>query len=124
MNAKLTEPQTDTTAPAAKAKTGPRKGTRGPTKAKATGAAAKTPRAPKAPTAPTRGKTRGGTKQALLIDLLSQPDGATIEEMMKATGWLSHTVRGAMAGALKKRLSMKIDSSKVEGRGRVYRIVD
>jgi hypothetical protein len=64
---------------------------------------------------------RAGTKQATLIALLQRPEGATIEEMVAATGWLSHTVRGAMAGALKKRLGIEITSEKVEGRGRVYR---
>jgi hypothetical protein len=44
--------------------------------------------------------------------------------MVAATGWQSHTVRGAMAGALKKRLGLTIASDKVEGRGRVYRIAD
>jgi hypothetical protein len=70
--------------------------------------------------APTVPKTREGTKQAQLIALLRK--GATIDEMVAATGWQSHTVRGAMAGALKKRLGLTIASEKVEGRGRVYRI--
>ena len=39
---------------------------------------------------------------------------------MAATGWQSHTVRGAMAGALKKKLGLTIDSEKVDGRGRCY----
>jgi hypothetical protein len=43
---------------------------------------------------------------------------------MSATGWLSHTVRGAIAGALKKKLGLNVTSEKVEGRGRVYRITD
>lgn len=119
MNAKQTETQTDTAA--AKAA---RKGTRGATKAKAPTAATKPPRASKAVTVETSGKTRAGTKQAVLVEMLERPEGATIEEMMKATGWLSHTVRGALAGALKKRLGLKIDSEKVEGRGRVYRKSD
>ena len=50
------------------------------------------------------------------------PEGATIEEIMAATGWQSHTVRGAMAGALKKKLGLEVSSEKVEGRGRVYRL--
>jgi hypothetical protein len=70
------------------------------------------------------GKTRAGTKQALLIEMLHAPTGANIEEIMKATGWLSHTVRGAIAGALKKKLGLTVASEKIEGRGRVYRIAD
>ena len=65
---------------------------------------------------------REGTKQATLIAMLRAPDGATIEEIMAATGWQSHTVRGAMAGALKKKLGLEVTSEKVEGRGRVYRL--
>ncbi len=52
--------------------------------------------------------------------MLRAPDGATIEEITAATGWQSHTVRGAMAGALKKKLGLEVTSEKVEGRGRVY----
>ena len=52
-------------------------------------------------TAPLRGKTREGTKQALLIDMLGRAEGASIDEIVAATGWQPHTVRGAFAGALK-----------------------
>ena len=65
---------------------------------------------------------RTGTKQDTLIAMLRAPDGATIEEIVAATGWLSHTVRGSMSGALKKKLGLTITSEKVDGRGRVYAI--
>lgn len=68
----------------------------------------------------TKSKTREGTKQAAMIDLLSRSSGATVDEIVEATGWQKHTVRGAMAGALKKRLGLTIKSEKIEGRGRVY----
>jgi len=88
--------------------------------------AAKAATAPKPrPTAAigaTEVKIRTGTKQALLIDLLRRPQGATIAEIVEATGWLSHTVRGAMAGALKKKLGLTITSEKDETRGRTYHI--
>ena len=70
------------------------------------------------------GKTREGTKQALLVDMLRRADGVTIAEVVAATGWQPHTVRGAFAGALKKRLGLTVVSEKVDGRGRVYRIAD
>ena len=79
-----------------------------------------TPTEPKA--APKTRTPREGTKQATLIAMLRAPDGATIEEIMAATGWQSHTVRGAMAGALKKKLGLEVISEKVDGRGRVYRL--
>ena len=72
-------------------------------------------------TRPTR-SPRTGTKQAMMIAMLGRPEGATVDEIVAATGWLPHTVRGAMAGALKKRLGLTITSEKVEGRGRVYRV--
>ncbi|MDR5654388.1 DUF3489 domain-containing protein [Ruixingdingia sedimenti] len=85
-------------------------------------AAPDTPTEPKA--APKTRTPREGTKQATLIAMLRAPDGATIEEIMAATGWLSHTARGAMSGALKKKLGLTITSDKVDGRGRVYAIRD
>ena len=65
---------------------------------------------------------REGTKQATLIAMLRAPDGATIEEIVAALEWRSHTVRGAMAGALKKKLGLTVTSEKVVGRGRVYKL--
>ena len=66
--------------------------------------------------------TREGTKQAVLIELLSRAEGATLPQMTEATGWQVHTVRGAMAGALKKKLGLEITSEKQTGTDRVYRI--
>ena len=65
---------------------------------------------------------RAGTKQAQLAAMLVAPEGASIEEIVAAFGWRPHTVRGAIAGALKKRLGLQIGSEAIEGRGRVYRI--
>ncbi len=67
---------------------------------------------------------RPGTKQALLIDLLTRKKGATIDEAVAATGWQPHSVRGAISGALKKKLGLMVTSGPVEKRGRVYRIVE
>lgn len=61
------------------------------------------------------------TKLDQLIVLLQAPQGATIIEMMAATGWQQHSVRGALAGALKKR-GHAIASQKHDGI-RTYRIV-
>lgn len=68
--------------------------------------------------------TRANSKQAQLIDMLKRPEGATIDEIVKKFAWQAHTVRGALAGALKKKLGFKVESEKLENRGRVYRIVD
>jgi hypothetical protein len=67
-------------------------------------------------------KTREGTKQALVIEMLRRAEGATITEIAEVTSWAAHSVRGFMAGALKKKLSLAIVSEKDETRGRVYRV--
>jgi hypothetical protein len=67
-------------------------------------------------------RTRAGSKQAKLIEMLKRPDGATIPEVVDALQWQAHTVRGAIAGALKKKLGIDVTSEKVDGRGRVYRV--
>jgi len=64
---------------------------------------------------------RGGSKLSILIELLSRKNGATLEDAAKATGWQHHSIRGAMSGALKKKMGLKI-SSAVVGDRRVYRI--
>ena len=65
---------------------------------------------------------RAGTKQAQIISMLQRPEGATVAERVAATGWLAHTVRGCISGALKKKLGLPIAAEKVEGRGMVYRL--
>jgi len=59
-------------------------------------------------------------KIGALLTLLRQPQGATIEAMMFATGWQAHSVRGAIAGAIKKNLGVAVSSEKTEA-GRVYK---
>ncbi len=81
----------------------------------------KTQKAEPKPASPKR-KTREGTKQALVIEMLRRPEGATIAEIAEASGWLHHTIRGMIAGALKKKLGMAIESSKDDERGRIYRL--
>ena len=67
-------------------------------------------------------KQRAGTKQAMLIEMLRRPEGGTMEEIMAATGWLAHTARGAMSGALGKKLGLVVTSEKDAVRGRVYKL--
>lgn len=62
--------------------------------------------------APVR-KTRSGTKQGALIALMSRPEGATADQIAEATGWQKHTIRGAIAGALKKKLGLTITAERV-----------
>jgi hypothetical protein len=53
---------------------------------------------------------RTGTKQALMIELLKRPEGATVEQIAAATGWQHHTIRGAISGALKKKLGLTVEA--------------
>ena len=66
--------------------------------------------------------TRENSKQAEVIRMLQRPEGATIAQICVATGWQAHTVRGAFAGALKKKLGLTIVSDKPQGGERTYRI--
>ena len=63
------------------------------------------------------------SKQAAVIALLRRPEGVTVAEIVAATGWQPHTVRGLFSGTLKKKLGLALSSAE-EDRGRVYRIVD
>ena len=66
---------------------------------------------------------RKDSKQAQLIAMLKRAKGATIAEIVEALEWLPHTVRGVIAGALKKKLGLEVVSEKSDKRGRIYRIV-
>jgi hypothetical protein len=85
----------------------------------AAGGAAK---APQQGTIDPRGKkAEPGSKQSRVIAMLQSPAGATIAAMMQATGWKQHSVRGFLAGVVRKRLKLKLGSRKVDG-SRVYRV--
>ncbi len=69
-------------------------------------------------------RKREGTKQAAMIDMLRRKQGATIAQIAEATGWRNHTIRGAISGALKKKLGLDVTSEKTEEGPRRYRIID
>src|SRR4051812_28378885 len=95
-----------------------------PAKQPSTAPAAPLPAAkPSSPTSgePKSKRTAAGSKQSRAITMLRSPNGATIAAMMKATGWQQHSVRGFLAGVVRKKLKLKLDSKKVDGL-RVYSI--
>lgn len=91
----------------------------------------KTPKTTKAPRAtrpaadvqPATSPGQADSKLARVIAMLRSPDGSTIAAISAETGWQAHSVRGAMSGAIKKKLGLTITSDKTDG-VRIYRIVD
>ena len=62
------------------------------------------------------------SRQDALVRLLGRHEGATIADMVEATGWQPHSVRGAVSGVIGKKLGLKVTSEKLPDRGRVYRV--
>jgi Protein of unknown function (DUF3489) len=105
-----------TTANIAAARSKPAKKVRGRPKAETAKKSSKSKPAGK----PSR-KAAAGSKQDSVISLLRQPEGATIDRLVKATGWQPHSVRGFLAGTVRKKLKLPLQSQKVDGK-RTYRI--
>ena len=80
------------------------------------------PETPADPATPKPIAIRAGTKQAAIIALLQRPEGASITEIVEATGWAAHSARGMISGGLKKKLGFEIATSSDERRGRIYHI--
>ena len=66
--------------------------------------------------------TTQGSKTAKILELLKRADGSTLKEIMKATGWQPHSVRGFLSGTLRKKLGIRVDSFKRDDAERAYRI--
>jgi hypothetical protein len=71
---------------------------------------------------PTQPLARPASKKALVMEMLRQPKGATLKEIMHATGWQAHSVRGFISGSLVKRAELKVSSSRRSDGERVYRV--
>jgi hypothetical protein len=95
-----------------------------PAKAKGTKAPAKSKQRDTArPSAKKPAKVaREGSKKAEVVELMRRPKGATLAEVMKATGWQPHTVRGFVSGTLIKKLGLKVESFRSDEKERCYRI--
>ncbi len=78
--------------------------------------------AKKAPKSAKAAGTRDGSKSAKVLDLLKRPGGVTSKELMKATGWQPHSVRGFLSGTVGKKLGLAVVSTKGEDGERTYSI--
>jgi hypothetical protein len=104
------------------------KGTKKPRAAKqgAAGAPGKEKAAPKpkaakeAPKGRKKGAAEGGTKTEQVLALLKRKGGATVQEIMAATEWQPHTVRGFLAGTVRKKLGLTVTSTKADDGKRTY----
>ena len=75
-------------------------------------------KAPK--TAKKESRSREGSKTEKVLYLLKRPDGATLKELMKATGWQPHSVRGFLSGTVGKKMGLELVSTKAEDGERSY----
>ena len=65
---------------------------------------------------------REGSKKAIVLELIRRADGASLQEIMSATNWQAHSVRGFISGALTKKMGLTVESLKTPEGARVYRI--
>ena len=65
---------------------------------------------------------RDGSKKAIVLDMLRRADGATLKNIMEATDWQAHSVRGFISGSLGKKMDLTVDSFKRPDGVRAYRI--
>jgi len=91
-----------------------------PRKGKATQKATKATKAPKRQKKATA--ARDGSKTAKVLDLLKRSGGATLQELMKATGWQAHSVRGFLSGTVGKKMGLAVPSTKAEDGERTYSV--
>jgi hypothetical protein len=106
-----------------KARVAPRRARVAPNKAKSAHTATPAKKGPKDRTKPqVVASARQGSKTAQMLDLLKRPGGATSKELMKATGWLPHSVRGFLSGTVSKRMGLTVISAKGDNGERTYSI--
>jgi hypothetical protein len=108
-----------------KARVAPRRANVAPAQAKSAHKATPAKKAPKGRTKPQVAKPKAasvGSKTAKILDLLKRPSGATSKELMKATGWLPHSVRGFLSGTVRKKMGLTVTSTKSEDGERTYSV--
>jgi hypothetical protein len=103
-----------------KARAGARRAPVAPKKAKSGKKATPAKKAPKGPKK--AAVARDGSKTAKVLDLLKRSGGATARELMKATGWQPHSVRGFLSGTIGKKMGLTVTSNKGEDGERSYSV--
>jgi hypothetical protein len=106
--------------PTKKARVAPRRAHVAPKKAKSAKKASPAKKAPKG--GKKAGTARDGSKAAKILDLLKRADGATLKDLMKATGWQPHSVRGFLSGTIRKKLGLNVVSTKADDGDRTYSV--
>jgi len=108
-----------------KARVAPRRANVAPSKAKSARKATPAKKAPKGRAKPEVAQPKvacDGSKTAKILDLLKRPGGATSKALMKATGWLPHSVRGFLSGTVRKKIGLTVTSTKGEDGERTYSV--
>jgi hypothetical protein len=108
---------------AQKASVAPRRTNVAPVKGNSSRKGTPAKKAPKSHAKPTAPKpARAGSKTAKVLDLLQRPGGVTSKELIKATGWLPHSVRGFLSGTISKKMGLTLTSSKGNEGERIYSV--
>jgi hypothetical protein len=115
-----TRTSTEKAKPGKKARVGPKRAHVASKVAKSAPKAKASPKPTKA--VKKTGVARDGSKAAKMLDLLKRPDGVTLKELMKATGWQAHSVRGFLSGSVGKKIGLALISAKGEEGERTYSV--
>jgi len=110
-----TAPETKATKKAAR---GARRANVSPAKGKAGKKASPKKKAPRS----ARNDAREGSKTATILEMLKRPGGATAKELLKATGWQPHSLRGFLSGTVGKKMGLTVTSTKGEDGERSYSV--
>jgi hypothetical protein len=111
---------TEKAKPSQKASVGPKRAHVAPGKPKSAKKAKTSKKAAKG--AKSAGAARDGSKASKVLDLLKRPEGATLAELMKTTGWQAHSLRGFLSGTVGKKMGLTVASAKLEDGERTYSV--
>ena len=108
--------------PTKKARVAPRGAQVAPKKAKSGKKTSPAKKAPKGAKNRKANAARDGSKTKKVLELLKRPGGVTAKELMKATDWQPHSVRGFLSGTLGKKMGLTVESTKRDDGERLYKV--